>query len=87
MIKKIIAYSESQNNFLSRTMDIMLRKQRGGKYRCQDHVILTFIFVICSNCENCVLDVFILVNLSLVKVLVKVGGVVVLVRDSNPDEL
>ena len=58
-----------------------------GNRSCQDHVILTFILVTCSNRENGVLDVFVLVNLGLVQVLVKVRRVVVLVRDSNPDEL
>ena len=58
-----------------------------GNRSCQDHVILTFILVTCSNRENGVLDVFVLVNLGLVQILVKVRRVVVLVRDSNPDEL
>ena len=64
-----------------------LRNWREGKDKCQDHVILTFIFVVCSNSKNGVLDVFVLVDLGLVQVLVKVRRVVVLVRDSDTDEL
>ena len=49
-------------------------------------MILTLILVIGCDGENSMLDVFILINLSLVEQLVKVGRVVVLVGNPYPDK-
>ena len=65
-------------------MDMMLFSEETER---KTDVILTFILVACSNRENGVLDVLVLIDLGLVQVLVKVWRVVILVRDSNPDEL
>ena len=48
--------------------------------------MLTLILVISCDGENSMLDVFILINLSLVEQLVEIGRVVVLVGNPYPDE-
>lgn len=48
---------------------------------------LTFIVILGGNCKDGVLYIFILINLCLVESLVKVGRVVVLVSNTNTNEL
>jgi hypothetical protein len=46
-----------------------------------NHFRLTFILIVGCDCQNCVLDVLVLIDLGLVQVFVEVRGVVVLVGD------
>ena len=48
-----------------------------------DRVKLTFVFIIGSDGEDSVLDVFIFIDLSLVKILVEIWRVVVFVRNTD----
>ena len=50
-------------------------------------MVLTLIMIIGSHGEDSVLDVLVLVHLSLVQHLVKVGRIVILVCDPDTDEL
>ena len=44
---------------------------------------LTFIFVVGCNCEDSMLNILVFVDLSLIKILVKIRWVVIFVRNSN----
>ena len=47
-------------------------------------LILTFIFIICGNCQNCMLNIFIFIDFCFVQMLVKIWRIIILICDSNP---